>query len=193
VGLIDEKTEGRKSRATVPLKGHWHEKVCNWALSILGGCLVPSGWTATIYKHFLIVPFKATIFEQFTFTILIEILFFATPYFIKEQTRDHRSFCNFTCLSFWGSRQEEVLCLLQRQGGSEKMAVLLSPWQAADQFFSGPCCFPVPVAQRRTNFSPIRAQGVSDFTWMRWRMNATQLLKSRSENFLNCRRLIFKV
>jgi hypothetical protein len=30
----------------------------------MGGCLWPSIWTATIFKNFLIVPLKATIFEN---------------------------------------------------------------------------------------------------------------------------------
>jgi hypothetical protein len=38
------------------------------------------------------------------------------------------------------------------------MAVLLYPWQAADQLSSGPGSFPVPVAQRKTIFSPVRSE-----------------------------------
>jgi hypothetical protein len=43
----------------------------------MGGCLRPSIWAATTFKNFLIVPLKATIFVNFTFTILKEILSFA--------------------------------------------------------------------------------------------------------------------
>jgi hypothetical protein len=51
---------------TNPAKGilsHWHEKsVSN---KYLGECLMPSTWIANIFKQFLIVPLKATIFKVF--------------------------------------------------------------------------------------------------------------------------------
>jgi hypothetical protein len=48
---------------------------------------------------------------------------------------------------------------------------------------SGPGSFPVPVARRRTDFSPISAEGAADFTSRTRRMESSQLLKGRSENF----------
>jgi hypothetical protein len=47
----------------------------------MGGCLEPSIWTATIFKNFLIVPLKDTIFQKFAFTIY-EILSIATHCFL---------------------------------------------------------------------------------------------------------------
>jgi hypothetical protein len=59
------------------------------------------------------------------------------------------------------------------------MADLLSSWQAADPIFLGPGSFPVLVARCRTNFSPVRAEGASDFTSRR--ADQKKLLKVRSE------------
>jgi hypothetical protein len=38
------------------------------------------------------------------------------------------------------------------------------PGRPPTHVVSGPGSIPVPVAHRRTNFSPIRAEGASDFT-----------------------------
>jgi hypothetical protein len=58
-----------------------------------------------------------------------------------------------------GEQAAEDPYFLRWQGGGEKMAGLLFPWQAADPICirSGQLSF--PVSRRRTNFSLIRAEG----------------------------------
>jgi hypothetical protein len=84
---------------------------------------------ATIFKDFLIVPLKSTIFEKFTFIIYIEILFFATHCFLRWQFIEHHIKPVFEYLRAFtvGEQAAKDPCLLRWQGGGEKMAGLLSP------------------------------------------------------------------
>jgi hypothetical protein len=83
-----------------------------------------------------------------------------------------------------GEQAAEVPCLIGWQGGGEKIVGSLCPrGKPQTQFFSGPRSFPVPLARRRTSFSPVRAEDASYFISRRRRINSSQLLKGRSENF----------
>jgi hypothetical protein len=72
----------------------------------------------------------------------------------------HKTVCEYLAASPVREQAAEDPCLLRWQGGGNKIAGLMFSCQAADQFPSGPDSFPVPVVRRRSNFSPIRAEGM---------------------------------
>jgi hypothetical protein len=140
----------------------------------MGWYLRPSLWTATIFKNFLIVPLKATVNEKFTYTLWIEIVSFAPHYYDggrPQITRKNR-FASFYLPLLLGSRSE-----------AKNLRTYCPLGPPNNQFSSRPGSFPDPVAIRRTNFSPVRAEDGSDFTSMRRRMISSLFLKGWSENF----------
>jgi hypothetical protein len=59
-------------------------------------------------------------------------------------------------------------------------------------FYLPPGGFTIPVASRRSNFSPAQAEGEAEFTAMKRRIDASQFLRGQSENYLTARRFMFE-
>jgi hypothetical protein len=81
------------------------------------------------------------------------------------QFREHRikPACGYLPAFPVGEQAAEDPCLLKMRK-AKKWRAYSPRGKPQAQFASGPGSFPVPVANRRTNFSPMRAEGASDFT-----------------------------
>jgi hypothetical protein len=149
----------------------------------MGESLKPSIWTSAIFKNFLRVSLKATIFEKFTFTVYINRNFIlCPPFFIWLQVGDHRLKLVAAFLS---------ASPLGEQTG-ENISVYIVVASRSEKLSS----FPVPVASCRPNFPPVWAAFLSpwqaaypiilrsgqlvseaEFTSWKWRVDEAQLLK----------------
>jgi hypothetical protein len=124
-----------------------------------------------VFKFLMIFPVipVVMIFDKVKFTLQIEILSFFTPTEdFAGRTHITPAFAFLLSSPVW-KQAGKPLRLLGEQGGEIKLAGLLSPWQPADPIFSGP--------------------GEAEFTSRKRRVDASQLLKGQSEDFLTSRRI----
>jgi hypothetical protein len=117
-----------------------------------------------LYNNFLNVPLKALKRPLKNSPSLCKSKVYPLPPIVffrsKAETTAIKPVSTILPVSPVVEQTGKVPCFLEWQGGGEKMAVSLSPWQAADRFSSGLGSFPAHVTQRRNNFSPGRGGGL---------------------------------
>jgi hypothetical protein len=88
------------------------------------------------------------------------------------------------CLSCGGAyRRKKISCGGKLRPERKTLQLSCPRGKPQTQCSSGAGSFPLPIARRRPDFSPGRAEDASDFTSGERRADVQQLLKGQSENF----------